>query len=431
MELPGTTEACPNLGGDDGSVNETSVNSLLVSENRPHDHTATAVEIVIPVYNEEDDLEASVRRLHGYLTDRFAVSWIITIADNASTDHTWGIACRLSHQLDGVFALHLDQKGRGRALRTAWSASEAAVVAYMDVDLSTDLDALLPLVAPLLSGHSDVAIGTRLASGARVVRGPKREFISRSYNLILRTALRAGFSDAQCGFKAVRRDVAGALLPLIEDQGWFFDTELLVLAEHNGFRIHEVPVDWVDDPSSRVDIVSTASDDLRGVWRMIRRFARGDGALPNVGTDTDDDIDPGLGLGLGLGHQMIRFASIGIVSTVVFAALFALLFAPLGAVLADVVALTICSFANTAANRRLTFARRGRAGRARHYRAAAALSLLPLALTLGALGGLAALEVTALPVILLTLTAANGLATVARFVVLRRWVFQPSTEIPS
>ncbi len=181
----------------------------------------------------------------------------------------------------------------------------------MDVDLSTDLDALLPLVAPLLSGHSDVAIGTRLASGARVVRGPKRELISRGYNLILRTALRTGFSDAQCGFKALRADVARSLLPLIEDQGWFFDTELLVLAEHNGLRIHEVPVDWVDDPVSRVDIVSTAADDLRGVWRMVRRFARGDGEIDTAPEPTL--IDP------RLGPQVVRFASIGVVSTVLFA----------------------------------------------------------------------------------------------------------------
>jgi len=149
----------------------------------------------------------------------------------------------------------------------------------MDVDLSTDLDALLPLVAPLLTGHSDVAIGSRLARGAQVVRGPKREVISRTYNLILRATLRNGFSDAQCGFKAVRRDVAVALVPLVEDNGWFFDTELLVIAEHNGLRIHEVPVDWVDDPDSRVNITSTAVDDLKGIWRLTRRFARGEGRL--------------------------------------------------------------------------------------------------------------------------------------------------------
>ena len=138
----------------------------------------------------------------------------------------------------------------------------------MDVDLSTDLAALLPLVAPLISGHSDVAIGTRLHRGSRVIRGPKREFISRCYNLILRGTLAARFSDAQCGFKAIRADVARELLPLVQDTGWFFDTELLVLAERSGLRIHEVPVDWVDDPDSRVNIVRRAKDDLKGVARV-------------------------------------------------------------------------------------------------------------------------------------------------------------------
>ena len=145
----------------------------------------------------------------------------------------------------------------------------------MDVDLSTDLDGLLPLVAPLISGHSDVAIGSRLARGARVVRGPKREFISRCYNLLLRMVLHLGCSDAQCGFKAVRSDAAQQLLPLVEDTGWFFDTELLVLAERAGLRIHEVPVDWVDDPDSRVDIIATAVADLKGVARVLGGLASG------------------------------------------------------------------------------------------------------------------------------------------------------------
>jgi putative flippase GtrA len=392
-----------------------------------------AVEIVVPVFNEERGLETSVRALHTYLNEHFTVTWAVTIADNASTDRTWSIAEQLAASLPGVTCLHLDQKGRGRALRTAWTASAAQVVAYMDVDLSTDLDALLPLVAPLLTGHSDVAIGSRLAANARVVRGPKREFISRGYNLILRTALRAGFTDAQCGFKAVRTTVARELLPLVEDQGWFFDTELLVLAEHNGLRIHEVPVDWVDDPVSRVDIVRTATDDLRGVWRMIRRFARGDGELASTSDSaetapsnapwtapwTAPAIDP------RLGPQVVKFASIGVVSTVVFAALFALLDGPLGPVAADVVALLVCAFANTAANRRLTFALRGRAGRVRHYAAGTALGLLPLGLTLTALGALAALDVSSLGVTLVTLTAANLLATAVRFLLLRNWVFRP------
>ena len=230
---------------------------------------APAVDVVIPVYNEASALEANVRRLHDYLEHEFPFGCRITIADNASDDGTWQIAQRLTGELSGVRAIHLDAKGRGRALRAAWSASDAEVVAYMDADLSTNLDALLPLVAPLLSRHSDIAIGTRLDRAARVTRGVKRELISRCYNGILHVALRAHFSDAQCGFKAIRSDRVRELLPLVEDDGWFFDSELLVLAQRAGLRIHEVPVDWVDDPDSRVDLVSTAVGDLRGVWRLM------------------------------------------------------------------------------------------------------------------------------------------------------------------
>src|SRR3954453_2869696 len=182
------------------------------------------VEIVVPVYNEQHSLARSVRRLHEFLTNDFPLSWQIVIANNASSDGTLQVARRLSADLEGVEVLYLRRKGRGRALRAAWVASPARVVCYMDVDLSTDLRALLPLLAPLISGHSDLAIGTRLARSARVARGAKRELISRSYNLILRTLLRARFSDAQCGFKAARTDVARRLLPTVVDEGWFFDT---------------------------------------------------------------------------------------------------------------------------------------------------------------------------------------------------------------
>ena len=240
---------------------------------RPAADLEPVVELVVPVYNEQRILDPSVRRLRRYLDTRFPLTTTILIADNASTDGTWPVARELGAELDGVNAVHVARKGRGRALRTTWLASRAPVVAYMDVDLSTDLDALLPLVAPLLSGHSDVAIGSRLAPGARVKRSLKREIISRSYNVILRTVFGSRVSDAQCGFKAMRADVARALLPLVEDDSWFFDSELLVLAEHLGLRIHEVAVDWVEDPDSRVEIVTTARDDLKGIWRVRRRLA--------------------------------------------------------------------------------------------------------------------------------------------------------------
>jgi glycosyltransferase involved in cell wall biosynthesis len=226
------------------------------------------VDVVVPVLNEAETLPASIRALHAHLCERFPWRWRIVIADNGSTDGTLLHAHRLARELPGVEVLHLDARGRGRALRAAWGSSAADVVCYMDVDLSTDLSALLPLVAPLVSGHSDVAIGSRLAAGARVVRSTKREVLSRTYNRVLKLALRARFSDAQCGFKAVRGHVAHRLLPAIRDDGWFFDTELLVLAQRRGLRIHEVAVDWVEDEDSRVDIVRTIAADLRGVVRL-------------------------------------------------------------------------------------------------------------------------------------------------------------------
>jgi putative flippase GtrA len=417
--------------GVPGVVPDLDLLSVLASDQR---RRAAVVEIVVPVYNEEPGIEASIRRLHRYLTDEFPLPWLITVADNASTDRTWPVACRLAYELEGVQGVHLEAKGRGRALRAAWTASPAPVVAYMDVDLSTDLDALLPLVAPLVSGHSDVAIGTRLAAASRIVRGPKREAISRSYNLLLRATLHNGFSDAQCGFKAVRTDVARALLPLVEDQGWFFDTELLVLAEANGLRIHEVPVDWVDDPDSRVDVVSTARDDLLGIWRMLMRTARGEVTLTaGLPAPTPGGLDAARPGPSGppereesLGAQAVRFASIGLVSTFVFAVLYALLFGVLGSVGALFVAFGLCSAVNTAANRRLTFSLSGRSERSRHVLAGAAVAAFPLVLDLAALGALAAAGFTGLGAQLLVLTLVNGVAAVARFLLLRRWVFRPA-----
>jgi hypothetical protein len=243
-------------------------------------HRDPLVEVAVPVHNEAHVLEAGVRRLHAYLRETLPYRFIITIADNASTDGTGEVADRLSRQLAEVRAIHLDQKGRGRALRRVWGASDADVVAYMDVDLSTDLQAFLPLIAPLVSRHSDLAIGSRLTRGAAVVRGLKRELVSRAYNLLLRTTLGARFSDAQCGFKAGRTEVVKRLLPAVEDQAWFFDTELLLLAQRGGLRIHEVPVDWIDDPDSRVDVLRTALDDLRGMARVGRRILSGAFGVP-------------------------------------------------------------------------------------------------------------------------------------------------------
>src|SRR3954466_4594215 len=274
------------------------------------------LDVVVPVDNEQAALADSIHRLHRHLHENFPFPARITIADNASVDGTPSIADELAAELTDIRVVRLDQKGRGRALHAVWSTSDAPVLAYMDVDLSTDLAALAPLIAPLISGHSDLAIGTRLGRGARVVRGPKREIISRCYNLILKSTLSARFSDAQCGFKAIRADVAQRLLPHVGDTGWFFDTELLVLAERSGLRIHEVPVDWVDDPDSRVDIVDTATADLKGIARLLRGFASGSIPVQTVAAQLSSSrraAPPG-----SLLRQTVRFASIGIASTAAY-----------------------------------------------------------------------------------------------------------------
>jgi glycosyltransferase involved in cell wall biosynthesis/putative flippase GtrA len=399
------------------------------SDTAPHP-PGPVLDVVVPVFNEEKGIAPSVRRLHAHLTDHFPYAFRITIADNASTDATPAIAARLASELTGVVSLRMPEKGRGRALRAAWSTSDARVLAYCDVDLSTDLAALLPLVAPLITGHSDLAIGTRLSPASRVVRGAKREFISRSYNLILRGALAARFSDAQCGFKAIRSDVAQRLLPLVEDTGWFFDTELLVLAERAGLRIHEVPVDWVDDPDSSVDIVATAVEDLKGIVRLARALATG--ALPlhelrgRLGRGALRPLEKEVaGVPHGLPGQVVRFAAIGVACTLTYLLLYALLRGSLGAFGANLVALVMTAVANTAANRRLTFGVRGRDGAATHQFQGLVVFGLGLALTSGALAALGAWWPGASQLAeMAVLVAANALSTVLRFVAFRAWIFR-------
>ncbi len=378
------------------------------------------LDVVVPVYNEESALADSIHRLHRHLSHDFPFTFRITIADNASVDDTPAVAAALAEEFAEVRMVRLEQKGRGRALHAVWSMSDAPVLAYMDVDLSTDLAALAPLVAPLLSGHSDLAIGTRLSRASRVVRGPKREVISRCYNLILRSTLAARFSDAQCGFKAIRADVAQQLLPYVRDTGWFFDTELLVLAERSGLRIHEVPVDWVDDPDSRVDIIATALADLRGIARLLKAFAHGQIPVQAIGAQ----FGRRGGAPRSLLGQGVHFAAIGILSTLAYLVLFMLL-RPFGAQPANLIALLVTAMANTAANRRFTFGVRGSTGAARHQFEGLAVFAIGLALTSGSLAVLHSLTNPPRLLELAVLILANLAATALRFVLLRGWVFHP------
>jgi putative flippase GtrA len=389
---------------------------------------SATLEVVVPVYNEQASLEQSVRTLHGYLSASFDIPWQITIADNASTDATLEIATLLTYDLDRVAVLHLDEKGRGRALKRAWLESRAQVVAYVDVDLSTDLRGLPPLVAPLLSGHSDVAIGTRLAASSRVTRGGKREFISRCYNFLLRRAMGAQFSDAQCGFKAMRADVAKTLLPLVEDTGWFFDTELLILAERSGMRIHEVPVDWVDDPDSRVDVVATAKEDLKGMWRVTRGLVSG--RIPVDRVYEELGRHPfGAPRRPSFFGQVVRFGAVGVLSTAAYALLYLMFSAVLTGFLANFLALLVTAIANTAANRRFTFGVRGRSGAVTHQFQGLIVFGIAWLITSGSLLELHAINPTANSTVeLIVLTFANLLATVLRFVLFRSWVFRSQRE---
>jgi putative flippase GtrA/glycosyltransferase involved in cell wall biosynthesis len=400
-----------------------------------HSSDSITFDVALPVYNEQKTLERSVHVLHEYLSAEYpaigsAPGWRITIADNASTDDTAAIADRLADELAGVVAVHLPEKGRGRALRRVWMNSPAEVVAYLDIDLSTDLTALPPLIAPLLSGHSDVAIGTRLARTSRVVRGAKREFISRSYNLLLRGTMAVKFSDAQCGFKAIRTDVAHQLVPLVEDEGWFFDTELLIIAERSGLRIHEVPVDWVDDPDSTVDVVSTAREDLKGMFRVGRSILTGKVPVERIyaelGRRPFEQPQPPSFFG-----QVVRFGVVGALSTAAYALFYLGFQHIMPGQLANFLALLITAIANTAANRRFTFGVQGRAGAAKHQFQGLVVFGLSWAITSGALfiltaenaGHSAHLE-------LLVLTVANLVATVLRFVLLRVWVFRSHRADP-
>jgi putative flippase GtrA len=383
---------------------------------------APVLDIVIPVHNEEKALVDSVEKVRAHL-QTLPFGHRVTIADNASTDATSLLAHQLAHRYPDVRVVSLTQRGRGRALKQAWSRSDADVLVYMDVDLSTDLNALLPLVAPLLSGHSDLAIGSRLARSSRTTRGPKREVISRAYNALLHGALHARFSDAQCGFKAIRRDVAVQLLPLIQDDEWFFDTELLVVAERAGLRIHEVPVDWVDDPDSRVDIVPTAIADLRGIGRIGWALLRGRVPLA--------DVAEGLGrttarsAGGRLSAQMVVFALIGGVSTLAYAILYVLMRGHVGAQLANALALVVTAIANTAANRRFTFGFRGSDARMRHQLQGLLVFACGLAVTSGALWALRAIGGQGHTLLEVgVLTAANLFVTVMRFVMMRVWIFR-------
>ena len=242
------------------------------------------VDIVIPVYNEEQALPRSIVILADFLKENLRNPWQIIIADNASTDKTKSVSEMLCERYSGINYLHIPQKGRGRALKAAWLDSTADIVSYMDVDLATDLTHFPQLIDSLEEGYH-VAIGSRLSKGSRVSRSMKREVISRGYNLLIKSMFFTAFQDAQCGFKALTRHTARSIVPHIKNDNWFFDTELLIIAAKRGYKIKQLPVKWDDDPTTTVNIARTATEDIKGLFRL--RF----GGIPAV-SPPDSELSP-------------------------------------------------------------------------------------------------------------------------------------------
>lgn len=396
--------------------------------------TAT-VDVVVPVSDEERALPGCLQVLRRHLRDELPFGWTITVVNYASTDGVRRVANEFAGSDHRIRVLHLDHGGRGHALRTAWTYSDADVVVYLDVHLCTSMDSLLPLVAPLINGHSDIAIGSRLAPGARTVRSARREVISRCYNRVVRVAHGARFSDAQCRFKAARTEVIRPLLAHVhDDDGWFFDTELLLLAEHNGLRIHEVPVDWVDNVDGRNRMWSTAVTDIRGLVRVARAKATGEARVAGLPTrPAPRPTHPDAVLAVRGGQllwQLAAFGLIGLVSTAATAALYALMRSWVPPLTANLATLVAVNLLNTEANRRLTFAGSSVTRQGMHLRGLAVFGLY-YALTSGALLVLQA--VVAHPsrwLEVAVLLAASVVGTAVRFVLFRRWVFPPTIPRP-
>ncbi|MBI2268167.1 MAG: glycosyltransferase family 2 protein [Candidatus Blackburnbacteria bacterium] len=226
--------------------------------------------VILPVYNEEKDVPRNVPILYKYLKENFTqYSWELIIADNGpSKDRTPEISKELTKNYRSLFYICIPRPGRGGALKEVWQKRKSDYLCYMDVDLSSDLSFLSQLISFLENG-ADIAIGSRLKRGAKVYgRTLLREIMSRGYNILIRTFFWTSFCDAQCGFKAIRKEAAMKLLPYVEDKGWFFDSELLITGEKAGFKIKEVPIVWRDDPASTVKVAKTAWGDIKGLARL-------------------------------------------------------------------------------------------------------------------------------------------------------------------
>ncbi len=228
---------------------------------------------VLPIYNEEVQLADSVKKLMTVADslDPAKYSYQIAVGDNASTDSSPAIAKALSEEFPGkVRHIRLEQKGRGRMLKKIWLEEDFDYSMYMDIDLSTDVAHITPSLAALDAGAA-LAIGVRLGKGSKVVgRNPWRELTSRVYCGLVQMIAGSRIRDFQCGFKGITKQAALHYVSLVEDVTWFFDTELILITEKSGGKIHQEPVFWTDDPGTTVNVYRTAMDDLEGLRRVLK-----------------------------------------------------------------------------------------------------------------------------------------------------------------
>ncbi|MBD3359736.1 MAG: glycosyltransferase [Candidatus Buchananbacteria bacterium] len=228
--------------------------------------------LALPVYNEEKVLEKSVLKLYNYFKNNIKDDWQIVIVNNASIDKTKKVADSLAQKFLKVDSLNLEDKGRGNALKNVWQKYEADIYAYCDIDLATDIFAFKKLFNSIINGSANIAIGARYIKGSQTKRTLNRLIYSKVYIFLVRLFFPTKIKDFQCGFKAVDKKTVSEILPLVKDKEWFFDTELLLIAEKNDFKIKEIAVQWKENPETKVKFIRTIYDYIENLIKFKKYY---------------------------------------------------------------------------------------------------------------------------------------------------------------